>query len=462
MRGRLAPGPTQSQCPGCPGAVLSWAAGVCCRRPSATNPSRERKQRHIDDINVKGGLWGRQIDLYLEDSATTDSRGGSQSQEARPAGSSRCDLRWHLQLHSSTRQAIKGPAVVNGKKLYIYPEQYEGQECDPLIFCTGPVPAQQVEPLITALASRSEVDTWSARTSRKTSWASCPPHTWRVCTVASITIAPPRVLHGQPHHKLGDSAWRHGSTPASPSAAVVLLGDQFPVPTENRVARNDACHLGQRSAAEFPAPHRESPALRVSQLKRPTANLLAEDPILLSQTVDQILLTAVQPASEGEDEELQGLGHPPRLRRSAPGSIAAGGPTTRRLGPSSAPYRDTAPSRNPRRRQHPRIPRGQGPERVGSVRGPVVDDDEPLQDWNHTVAARNVLEDPLAEVVSLPQEGTAQSPVVGRHEGAGQGDLVGEGIQIGQARSEPCALPAAPRSIRRGPSRAFALRSRGS
>src|SRR5438445_13702716 len=29
-------------------------------------------------------------------------------------------------IYSSTRQAIKGPAVVNGKKLYIYPEQYEG------------------------------------------------------------------------------------------------------------------------------------------------------------------------------------------------------------------------------------------------------------------------------------------------------------------------------------------------
>jgi hypothetical protein len=28
--------------------------------------------------------------------------------------------------------SIKGPAVVKGKKLYIYPEQYEGQECDPL------------------------------------------------------------------------------------------------------------------------------------------------------------------------------------------------------------------------------------------------------------------------------------------------------------------------------------------
>ena len=45
-------------------------------------------------------------------------------------------------------QAIKGPAVTEGRTLYIYPEQYEGQEADPLIFCTGPVPAQQVDPFI--------------------------------------------------------------------------------------------------------------------------------------------------------------------------------------------------------------------------------------------------------------------------------------------------------------------------
>ena len=51
-------------------------------------------------------------------------------------------------IYSSTRQAIKGPAVVEGRTLYIYPEQYEGEESDPLIFCTGPVPAQQVDPFI--------------------------------------------------------------------------------------------------------------------------------------------------------------------------------------------------------------------------------------------------------------------------------------------------------------------------
>ena len=38
--------------------------------------------------------------------------------------------------------------MVKGKTLYSYPEQYEGQEFDPLLFCTGPVPAQQLEPLI--------------------------------------------------------------------------------------------------------------------------------------------------------------------------------------------------------------------------------------------------------------------------------------------------------------------------
>jgi ABC-type branched-subunit amino acid transport system substrate-binding protein len=99
----------------------------------------------IDDINAKGGLLGRQIDLYLEDGATTDSV--AEAKAAKLVQQDQVDVIFGG-IYSSTRQAIKGPAVVKGKKLYIYPEQYEGQECDSLIFCTGPVPAQQVEPLI--------------------------------------------------------------------------------------------------------------------------------------------------------------------------------------------------------------------------------------------------------------------------------------------------------------------------
>lgn len=35
----------------------------------------------VNDINTNGGLLGRQVDLYLEDSATTGSVGGSQSRK---------------------------------------------------------------------------------------------------------------------------------------------------------------------------------------------------------------------------------------------------------------------------------------------------------------------------------------------------------------------------------------------
>src|SRR5881398_726958 len=106
----------------------------------------------IDDINAKGGLLGRKIELYLEDSETTDSVG--QVKATKLVQQDHVDVIFGG-IYSSTRQAIKGPAVVNGKKLYIYPEQYEGQECDPLIFCTGPVPAQQVEPLIPWLMQKT-------------------------------------------------------------------------------------------------------------------------------------------------------------------------------------------------------------------------------------------------------------------------------------------------------------------
>ena len=106
----------------------------------------------IDDINAKGGLLGRTIELCLEDSETTD--GVAEAKATKLVQQDRVDVIFGG-IYSSTRQAIKGPAVVEGKKLYIYPEQYEGQECDPLIFCTGPVPAQQVEPLIPWLMQRT-------------------------------------------------------------------------------------------------------------------------------------------------------------------------------------------------------------------------------------------------------------------------------------------------------------------
>ena len=61
----------------------------------------------IDDINATGGLLGRQLELHLEDSATDGQRRGGQGHQARPAGSGRRDLRWHLQLHAAGHQGSR-------------------------------------------------------------------------------------------------------------------------------------------------------------------------------------------------------------------------------------------------------------------------------------------------------------------------------------------------------------------
>src|SRR5438132_7551845 len=97
----------------------------------------------IDDINARGGLLGRLVELFVEDSATDDT--------VAEAAATKLVERAAVDvvvggIYSSTRQAIKRPVVDRAETLYLYPEQYEGQECHPLIFCTGPVPAQQIEP----------------------------------------------------------------------------------------------------------------------------------------------------------------------------------------------------------------------------------------------------------------------------------------------------------------------------
>jgi branched-chain amino acid transport system substrate-binding protein len=106
----------------------------------------------IDDINARGGLLGRPVELFIEDSATDDAI--AEAVAAKLVDDVQVDVVLGG-IYSSTRQAIKGPVVDRAEKLYIYPEQYEGRECHPLIFCTGPVPAQQVDPFFPWLMQRT-------------------------------------------------------------------------------------------------------------------------------------------------------------------------------------------------------------------------------------------------------------------------------------------------------------------
>lgn len=107
----------------------------------------------VEDLNAAGGLLGRTIELIAEDSASDDRLAEAKAEKL--VQEDRVDVIFGG-IYSSTRQAIKAAAVVRGRTLYIYPEQYEGEESDPLIFCTGPVPAQQVDSLIPWLMQHTD------------------------------------------------------------------------------------------------------------------------------------------------------------------------------------------------------------------------------------------------------------------------------------------------------------------
>src|SRR5712691_13364352 len=65
----------------------------------------------IDDINARGGLLGRPVELFIEDSATDDSV--AESAAAKLVEQVQVDVVVGG-IYSSTRQAIKGPVVDQG------------------------------------------------------------------------------------------------------------------------------------------------------------------------------------------------------------------------------------------------------------------------------------------------------------------------------------------------------------
>lgn len=99
----------------------------------------------VKEINDDGGLLGRPIELYVEDTASNESVAVGNVRKL--VQRDKVDLVLGG-ISSSMRNAIKDVIVSRGKTLYIYPEGYEGKECTPYLFCTGPVPAQNCDEFI--------------------------------------------------------------------------------------------------------------------------------------------------------------------------------------------------------------------------------------------------------------------------------------------------------------------------
>lgn len=99
----------------------------------------------VDQLNEKGGLLGRPVQVLVEDTASNDAVGVSMARKL--VQRDRVDVVIGG-ISSATRNAIKDVIVARGKTLYIYPCVYEGRECTSGLYCTGPTPTQLCDALI--------------------------------------------------------------------------------------------------------------------------------------------------------------------------------------------------------------------------------------------------------------------------------------------------------------------------
>jgi branched-chain amino acid transport system substrate-binding protein len=112
---------------------------------NAGNANANVAKMVVKDINNAGGILGRPIELFIVDTASNESV--AVANVRRLLERDKVDVVLGG-VTSGMRNAIKDVIVTRGKTLYIYPQQYEGKECTPYLFCTGPVPAQQCDQII--------------------------------------------------------------------------------------------------------------------------------------------------------------------------------------------------------------------------------------------------------------------------------------------------------------------------
>jgi hypothetical protein len=87
------------------------------------------------------------------------------------------------------------------------------------------------------------------------------------------------------------------------------LSDELPVPTKDGVGRDKRGDFGEGASANGLAPDRKPATLGIGQAKSPAAELLPENPILLSEVFNDCILLMANPAGQGGNENLPGLEH---------------------------------------------------------------------------------------------------------------------------------------------------------
>ncbi|MCD8138859.1 MAG: urea ABC transporter substrate-binding protein [Planctomycetaceae bacterium] len=107
-------------------------------------PKYMAAQLAVKEINDKGGVIGRQLELVAPDPQSDNRR--FQELARMLIQRDKVDVLFGG-FASAEREAIR-PIIDQYKMLYFYNNQYEGGVADKYTFCTGPVPEQQIDPVI--------------------------------------------------------------------------------------------------------------------------------------------------------------------------------------------------------------------------------------------------------------------------------------------------------------------------
>ncbi len=107
-------------------------------------PKYMAAQLAVKEINDKGGVLGRQLELVAPDPQSDNRR--FQELGRMLIQRDKVDVLFGG-FASAEREALR-PIIDQYKMLYFYNNQYEGGVADKYTFCTGPVPEQQIDPVI--------------------------------------------------------------------------------------------------------------------------------------------------------------------------------------------------------------------------------------------------------------------------------------------------------------------------
>ena len=119
-------------------------------------------------------------------------------------------------------------------------------------------------------------------------------------------VAPIEIPDGHPHDEVRN--YLRGSRPSralSPRAIVPLFGDQFAMPCQNCIRRDDAGYLTEGPTAQPLTLDRQSPSLLVCETKPLSPELFLQHPVLFWEILNDCLLMLVNSAGKCEQEKMQ-------------------------------------------------------------------------------------------------------------------------------------------------------------